>query len=168
MAIQFEIDGGLHDVIPQRLKPELTLSIDGAEHRVSLLPDLGNGRRRMLFDGQEIAFVRCETAGGAGVTIRLHGRSHRVIPIDPFAGETEAGSARDDVIAPMPGIVIAIACAAGEAVSKGQALVSIESMKLQQSLVAPRDGTVAQIRFGEGASFEKDAVLVQLEQLSGE
>ena len=53
--------------------------------------------------------------------------------------------------------------AAGEAVAKGQALLVMESMKMETTLAAPRDGIVAEVRYAKGQTFERDAVLLSLE-----
>ncbi|WP_161956878.1 acetyl-CoA carboxylase biotin carboxyl carrier protein subunit [Sphingosinithalassobacter portus] len=165
MTIHLEFDGEIHNIVAQQLKPQLTLVIDGVAHRIASLPPLGDGRHRMVFDGREITFARSED--GKGVTVRLDGRSFVIGQVDPFAADADGAAARDSVVAPMPGVVVSIDCAPGDTVAKGQALITIESMKLQQALAAPRDGIVAQIPGAAGSTFEKDAVLVQLEPVEG-
>ncbi len=61
------------------------------------------------------------------------------------------GDASDGaVLSPMPGRIIAVAVAAGEAVVKGQKLLTLEAMEMEHSLVAPFDGTIAQLNASEG------------------
>jgi biotin carboxyl carrier protein len=62
-----------------------------------------------------------------------------------------------------PGAVVSVQKHAGDAVKRGEAVVTIESMKLQTVLPAPRDGVIAKILKGEGETFEKDEVIVTLE-----
>jgi 3-methylcrotonyl-CoA carboxylase alpha subunit len=62
----------------------------------------------------------------------------------------------------MPGVVVSVAVKPGETVEKGQALLVIESMKLETSLCAPRDGVVAEVPFAAGDSFGLKANLVLL------
>lgn len=163
MAIWLELDGTMHDVVTVRLRPDLVVRIDGEEHVIAVLPDRGCGRRSMIVDGCRIEFARSEDTGG--FTIRLDGRSHGVGYIDPLESEALTAHAHDSVVAPMPGIVISVECAVGDAVRSGQLLVTIESMKLQQSLSAPRDGVIAAINCGAGEAFDKDAVLIALEEI---
>ena len=72
---------------------------------------------------------------------------------------TAAGEA---VRAPMPGTIVGVKVSQGSAVKKGQVLVVLEAMKMENEIVAPRDGTVAQILVSQGASVETNAVLAVL------
>ena len=62
----------------------------------------------------------------------------------------------------MPGRIIAVAVAAGDSVTKGQKLVTLEAMKMEHSLTAPFDGTVAELTAVEGGQVSEGAVLVRL------
>ena len=64
--------------------------------------------------------------------------------------------------APMPGLVVAIPIAEGQEVQKGQVLVILESMKMQNELKSPRDGVVSQIKVKAGESVEQKQVLLNL------
>ena len=63
----------------------------------------------------------------------------------------------------MPGVVIAVHVAAGDQVHAGQALMVIESMKLETTLAAPRDARVKAVHHAVGASFALKAALITLE-----
>ena len=69
----------------------------------------------------------------------------------------------DAITAPMPGKIIALNCAAGDAVSEGDALVVMEAMKMEQTLTAPRDGVVAEVGAAVGELVTDGTVLVRLE-----
>jgi len=64
--------------------------------------------------------------------------------------------------APMPGLVVSIPVSEGQAVEKGQVLVILESMKMQNELKAPRPGTVARIRVRPGESVEQRQTLLSM------
>jgi biotin carboxyl carrier protein len=64
--------------------------------------------------------------------------------------------------APMPGLVVAIPVAEGQAVKKGQVLLILESMKMQNELKAPRDGTVSRIRVKAGETVEQKQTLLNV------
>ncbi|HSR46526.1 MAG TPA: biotin/lipoyl-containing protein [Anaerolineales bacterium] len=64
--------------------------------------------------------------------------------------------------APMPGLIVAVPVEAGQAVERGQNLVILESMKMQNELRAPRDGTVQQVRVAAGERVEQNQVLITL------
>ena len=76
-----------------------------------------------------------------------------------------SGAAVDGaILSPMPGRVIAVEVAAGDAVSKGQKLVTLEAMKMEHSLVAPFDGTVAELNAQAGGQVSEGAVLARVEK----
>lgn len=64
--------------------------------------------------------------------------------------------------APMPGKVLSVKLAAGTAVTKGQVIMILEAMKMENEIVAPQDGTIASIDVSEGASVEAGTVLASL------
>ncbi len=67
------------------------------------------------------------------------------------------------ILSPMPGRIIAVDVAAGDAVNKGQKLVTLEAMKMEHSLTAPFDGIVAELNATPGAQVQVDALLVRVE-----
>lgn len=64
--------------------------------------------------------------------------------------------------APMPGLVVTVPVAEGEEVKKGQVLLILESMKMQNELKSPRDGTVGRIRVRAGESVEQKQTLLSI------
>jgi len=64
--------------------------------------------------------------------------------------------------APMPGLVVAVPVSEGEAVEKGQVLLILESMKMQNELKAPRAGKVERIRVKAGESVEQKQTLLNI------
>ena len=81
----------------------------------------------------------------------------------PKAAPKASGAAGAiSVKAPMPGNILKINCKAGAAVKKGDVLVVLEAMKMENDVCAPEDGTVASVEVAQGATVETDAVLVTL------
>lgn len=66
------------------------------------------------------------------------------------------------VNAPMPGKILAVKANIGAAVKKGEVLLILEAMKMENEIVAPQDGTVASINVSVGASVESGEVMVTL------
>jgi biotin carboxyl carrier protein len=64
--------------------------------------------------------------------------------------------------APMPGLVVAIPVAEGQTVQKGQVLLILESMKMQNELKTPKDGTVSRIRVKAGETVEQKQTLLSV------
>jgi len=77
---------------------------------------------------------------------------------------TGAASAHDgDILAPMPGKVIAVDVAQGQAVEAGQRLLVLEAMKMEHALAAPFAGIVAELAVSEGAQVQVEALLARIE-----
>ena len=66
------------------------------------------------------------------------------------------------VKAPMPGNIMKVNVKPGDAVKKGDVLVVLEAMKMENDVCAPEDGTVASVEVVKGTTVETDAVLVTL------
>lgn len=64
--------------------------------------------------------------------------------------------------APMPGLVVSVPVSEGQDIQKGQVLVILESMKMQNELKAPRAGTVGRVRVKAGESVEQKQTLLSL------
>lgn len=166
MAIGMTLDGAAHEVEIVRLRPRLTLRVDGRLHEVDGPGPDGDGPGALVIDGAAVAFDRA--GDDASVMVRIAGRTLEIGHIDPRAEAAGAAAAAEDEIrAPMPGLVVAVGKAAGEAVAAGDLLVTIESMKLQTALPSPRAGLVAEVLRAAGESFDKDAVLIRLRPEEG-
>ncbi|MBJ7486583.1 biotin carboxylase N-terminal domain-containing protein [Brevundimonas sp.] len=76
-----------------------------------------------------------------------------------MGGAASDGSLR----APMPGKIVAVSAAVGDAVVKGQPIVVLEAMKMEHALVAPFDGTVSEIGVATGDQVTADAILAVVE-----
>ena len=101
----------------------------------------GVERREVVIDGWRIE-VTVEPEARAA----LRERARR--------GRAEAGaSGPTKVHAIIPGVVVAVSVAPGDAVTAGQQLLVVEAMKMQNELRAPRDGTVEQVGVGSGSTI---------------
>jgi pyruvate carboxylase subunit B len=80
----------------------------------------------------------------------------RLAHSDAHAGETV------EVKAPMPGLVVRLPVKNGEAVKKGQSLVVIEAMKMENDIRSPMDGVVSAVHIDERNAVEKNTPLVTL------
>ena len=70
-----------------------------------------------------------------------------------------AAAAGEQVTAPMPGTILKVNVTQGAAVKKGDILVVLEAMKMENEILAPKDGTVAQIAVTKGAAVDTGALL---------
>jgi 3-methylcrotonyl-CoA carboxylase alpha subunit len=79
-------------------------------------------------------------------------------------GRADGSSSNGTLSAPMPGRVVSVEVAQGDAVKAGQKLVVIEAMKMEQGLIAPFDGTVAELQAVAGAQVSEGSLLVRVEK----
>ena len=70
-----------------------------------------------------------------------------------------AAATGEQVTAPMPGTILKVNVTQGAAVKKGDILVVLEAMKMENEILAPKDGTVAQIAVSKGATVDTGALL---------
>ena len=80
-------------------------------------------------------------------------------PEPKAAASAAAGVDGTPLTAPMPGMIVKYLKQVGDAVNKGETVVILEAMKMENALQAPADGTVKAINFSSGDSVAKDAVL---------
>ena len=102
------------------------------------------------------------------VRLTINGRAHEVQVKDRFdqlleqMGMSNAAAAPvSQLKAPMPGLIVGISAAVGTLVSKGDTVLILEAMKMENALKAPSDGTVRAIRVQQGDRVEKGQVLVE-------
>ncbi|MER9883183.1 pyruvate carboxylase [Mesorhizobium sp. M0118] len=120
--------------------------------------------------------VRClaigdvDEKGMVTVFFELNGQPRRVKVPDRAHGASAAKARRKaepgneaHVGAPMPGVVSALAVAAGQAVKAGDVLLSIEAMKMETALHAERDGTIAEVLVKTGDQIDAKDLLVVVE-----
>ena len=143
------VDGTAHDVQADRIG-EFSLSLitnDGSvnSREVNVAP--GAVRGELLVE-----------LGGRTIPVIVDGRRKRL------AGE---GGAHDDgeqrVVAPMPGRVVRVLVAPGDAVARRQGVVVVEAMKMENELGAPKAGRVKEVSVTPGTLVEAGRVLVVVE-----
>jgi len=123
-------------------------SVDGADAEISIPAEEDEKAKLMpLGSGEFVAFER----GFA-------------YPVSRRPKGADEGAASDGaILSPMPGKILAVSVAEGDAVAKGDRLVTLEAMKMEHSLVAPFDGTVAELNAAEGGQVSEGTVLVRIE-----
>lgn len=81
-------------------------------------------------------------------------------PAAPAAAAAPAGA--ETISSPMPGTILQVKCAAGQAVKRGEILFILEAMKMENEIFAPHDGTVSSVAVAQGAVVDTGAVLCTL------
>lgn len=141
--------------------------LDGQVYEVDF-DSIGEGPvYSMIVDGKSYeAFVYSTPEG---LQVLLYGRLFQVIVEDERErrlrrGPGSAASDRGEfqLKAPMPGMVIAIPVSEGQEIHKGDVLVLLESMKMQNELKSPRDGIVSRVRIQPGERVEQRQALLSV------
>jgi acetyl-CoA/propionyl-CoA carboxylase biotin carboxyl carrier protein len=102
---------------------------------------------------------------GDAVWLARDGRAIRLVEEDRLDAEAgrEAEGSLGAVRSPMPGAVIAVRVQAGQRVAAGEALVTVEAMKMEHTLVSPADAVVAEVSVSAGDQVALDQRLVVLD-----
>lgn len=150
------------------INAEDQITVNGESLSIDFRSVSGQPVYSLLLNGQSYeAYVQ---AAEAGLEVLLQGQLHVVEVEDErhrklreSSGGPAVHSGEFNLKSPMPGLIVAVPVVEGQAVVKGQDLVILESMKMQNELKAPRDGTIGRVRVRAGDSVEQNQVLITLE-----
>ncbi|MCA9729821.1 MAG: biotin/lipoyl-binding protein, partial [Candidatus Eisenbacteria bacterium] len=149
---------------------ERILDVEGDRDRFRIAGDdgdrllqwsnLGHGRHLIVVDGRS-HFARIHRGGAGEYTIEVEGRQTAVRAFDEISArasraqqEVRGAAGPAEVLAPMPGTVIQVLVSEGDSVDQGQALFTIEAMKMQNEIAAPIAGVVRGLRIEPGQAVE--------------
>ncbi|MGH7458520.1 MAG: biotin/lipoyl-containing protein [Longimicrobiaceae bacterium] len=144
-------------------------AVDGAVVSAGLAPAHGPALQHLDLAGRSYTLLASRDDREGSWRIVHRGVPYRVVVVDERArairemvGE-KAVEEKKSVTAPMPGLVVKVEVEEGEEVKRGQGVVVIEAMKMENELKSAADGVVAQVLVSDGETVEKGAVLVVLE-----
>ena len=99
---------------------------------------------------------------GRHVTVFLAGQTQVFSRPDPLDADDEVLAGGGRLAAPMPGLIKLVHIDAGAPVTKGDALVVMEAMKMEHTMKAPFDGTVEEVFVAEGSQVAADDILLMI------
>ena len=169
--------GGRHErtLILQDARGERTLRVSRNGQDWTLAVDAGPAQAfHWQAEGHHPSHVRVrlgdeEARGdvhrdGARLDVFAHGRRQTLEWRDPLAlAAASADDAAGGLTAPMPGKILSVAVAAGDAVTRGTPLIVMEAMKMEHTIDAPHDGTVREVFYAVGDQVAEGVVLIDLE-----
>jgi biotin carboxyl carrier protein len=127
----------------------------------------GTHIRHLLADGRSAAVIARRSDAWDlqvdGWALRADVIDERTRAIRAMTGKSAAVEGPKPLRAPMPGLIVQVEVAVGDAVRAGQGIVVMEAMKMENELKADGDGIVARILATVGEAVEKGAVLVEFE-----
>jgi biotin carboxyl carrier protein len=133
------------------------------------LAPLGSGRYHLLYEGRSYS-AELISADYAAKTlqVKLNNRLVEVqakdrfdLLLDKLGMSNVAASKVNELKAPMPGLIVDIRIEPGQVVQKGDALLVLEAMKMENILKAPGDGIIGAIKVSLRDNVQKGQVLVQ-------
>jgi len=144
---QIDVDGVIYDVDFESVsgQPVFSLLVDGDSHEAYVYSDE---------DRWEVHLQ--------GIQYRVVVEDEREKRLRSSFGFGPEQSGEYYLKAPMPGLVISIPISNDQVISKGDVLVILESMKMQNELRSPRDGVVSRVRVKEGDVVERKQTLLSV------
>ena len=161
------------------------VEVHGERHEVDVGPD------GVMYDGETVSAELSDVPGSPVRQVRIGDAVHRVIArrgetrgaytlllgghrfaiealdartraIRDLTAATAGSTGPAPLVAPMPGMIVRVAVAIGDAVEAGQSLIVMEAMKMENELRASAAGTVTAVRVIAGTAVQKGAILVEL------
>jgi biotin carboxyl carrier protein len=158
--------------------------LDGVALEASLQEDAGRyllaiGDRDLTADVMEVepgiysillngrSYEAKVASGPAGLSVDVRGRHFTAEVVDPrrhtAGGASEGAQGRQQLAAPMPGKVVRVLASEGDLVEKGQGLIVVEAMKMQNEVRAPRSGRLISIAVRAGDTVTAGQTLASVE-----
>jgi 3-methylcrotonyl-CoA carboxylase alpha subunit len=154
----------------------------GHEAEQEICLTYGNGPAALSIGEREFAFAFSPTEDG-GFDLTIEGvKSHIVAVVeghelylrtrngrfdlhwvDPFGGEAEEQVGEDKIVAPLPGTVVALLAEEGARIEKGAPILTLEVMKMEQTLRAPYAGVLKKIKCKVGDIVQEGVELAEIE-----
>ena len=155
----------------------------GAEQKITL--KYGNGPATLSIDARDFAFT-CSRAVDGGFDLALDGMKSHIVAVieghelylrtrngrfdlhwvDPFGGDDEEQVGEDKIVAPLPGTVVALLAQEGARLEKGAAILTLEVMKMEQTLRAPFAGVLKLIKCKVGDIVQEGVELAEVEPIA--
>ncbi|MEO1225709.1 MAG: acetyl/propionyl/methylcrotonyl-CoA carboxylase subunit alpha [Pseudomonadota bacterium] len=133
------IDGTTYQVTGNLQQSDLTATIDGRRTRATFLRD------------------------GLDLTILTETGDFQFTLDDPIARADIDDAATGSLASPMPGKIVTVLVAEGDAVTRGQALLVLEAMKMEHTVKAPADGMIGRLPYRAGDQVDEGVELVGFE-----
>jgi biotin carboxyl carrier protein len=147
-----------------------SMQINGVEAAANI-SILNNGMVSILYNGNSYTgIVEQIDKQKKEVTVSINGQQYKTLikePLDLLLSnmglDMSANKKSEPIKAPMPGMVLKILVSPGQQINKGDGLVILEAMKMENILKASSAATVKAIKVSERIAVEKGTVLIELE-----
>jgi biotin carboxyl carrier protein len=146
--------------------------VNGERHEIDFQYLNGGGVLSLLLNNRSLEAVIDEhdevwEVLTKGEMYRVKVQDERAYRLAQARGTGPAVTGEAIIKSPMPGLIVAVPVQVGDVVHKGDKVVILESMKMENELRAPRDGLVLRVNVSKGDSVEKDQPLVAIGDAEG-
>jgi biotin carboxyl carrier protein len=153
----------------RRTGDAVSVRVNAGEELVVALTRVRAAVYGLVVDGRR-AELMARVTDDSSVDLALEGHELRAEVVDEararlasLAGGRVATHTRRELKAPMPGLLVKVLCAVGDAIEAGEPLAVLQAMKMENELSLPRGGTVSAINAQPGQTVEQGQVLVVVE-----
>ncbi|MGJ8625748.1 MAG: acetyl-CoA carboxylase biotin carboxylase subunit [Sulfitobacter sp.] len=163
------VQGHSYDVVIKADQDGSTVTFDdGSDLRVSGAWTPGDQLAVMTVGGAPLILKVGKISGGfrirtRGADVKVHVRTPRQAELACLMPEKVAPDTSKMLLCPMPGLIVKLNVEVGDEVQEGQALCTIEAMKMENILRAERKGVVAKVNASAGDSLAVDDVIMEFE-----
>lgn len=166
MKLQAEVNGERHEVEFVRDGDEVVATVDGRTYKVDAAEPEKNVFLLKIENSVNETIV--SDVGGNAYRVRLGADEFSIKIVDPkrlrgSATDDTSGDGVSEIRTAMPGKVVRIIAPPGTEVTKGDPVIVVEAMKMQNEMKSPKDGIVKEIRAGEGSTVNAGDILAVIE-----
>lgn len=163
-----KLQGQAHDTRISADKSGADVEINGKTLRVESDWTPGDPLARLTVDGTPLVLKIGKISGGfrvryRGADLKVHIRTPRQAELAALMPEKLPPDTSKYLLCPMPGLIVKVDVTEGDEVQEGQALCTVEAMKMENILRAEKRGTVKKINAGAGDSLAVDEVIMEFE-----
>ncbi|MFG5381830.1 acetyl-CoA carboxylase biotin carboxylase subunit [Yoonia sp. R2-816] len=162
------LQGQSHDVVITADRAGADVQINGRTLRVESDWTPGDPLARLTVDGDPLVLKVGKISGGfrvryRGADLKVHVRTPRQAELAALMPEKLPPDTSKFLLCPMPGLIVKVNVAAGDEIQEGQALCTVEAMKMENILRAERKGVVKKVNADAGDSLAVDDVIMEFE-----
>ena len=162
------LQGTSRDVVITADRGGADVRINGDSFRVESNWTPGDPLARLTVDGDPLVLKVGKISGGfrvryRGADLKVHVRTPRQAELAALMPEKLPPDTSKLLLCPMPGLIVKVDVAEGDEVQEGQALCTVEAMKMENILRAERKGIVKKVNAGAGDSLAVDDVIMEFE-----
>ena len=143
---------------------EYKYKINGNEYIVAV-GDIENNKARVEVNGTafEVEMEKAPKMAAPKKTVRPVVATPAPEPVKPIQKPTAPSTGKSGIKSPLPGVILQIKCNVGDQVKKGQVLMILEAMKMENNILADKDGKVIAINVSKGDSILEGTDLLIIE-----